>query len=42
MLCEMVDDLVNNSAMIRATMGLPQKEMIEGNSAVDDGRSFHV
>ena len=33
----MVDDLVTHSDMIRNTMGLPLKEMIEGNSMVDDG-----
>ena len=37
MLCELVDNLVTKSDMMRTSMGLPLKDMIEGPSSVDEG-----
>lgn len=36
MLCELVDNLVTKSDMMRSSMGLPLKDMIE-DTAMDEG-----
>ncbi len=41
MLCELVDNLVAKSDMIRSTMGLPLKDMIEDTNAVDEGSKLY-
>ena len=38
MLCEMVDNIVAHSDVIRTSMGLPLREMIEDTSIADDGK----
>lgn len=38
MLCELVDDIVTHSRMLRSTMGLPLKEIVDDNPGMDDGK----
>ena len=38
MLCELVDDIVTHSRMLRSTMGLQLKEIVDDSPGVDDSK----